>query len=224
MYDGVQPTFFERGRHTGVFTVTLPASARRDSVWWSIKTGENELNKVPGRATSEAYQLDRRPRPPGSVPPLVWFTENGPRSSGPDGITEKTNQKVRVGVPVELTVHAADVSKRDPKDPRFQEPVAVWVNWAVHQGPAAVEFTRHESTAVPPEPDPPPRFVRRAGSEDVVLKEGSGTAKIYATFHEPGDYVLRIQVDNWAAPESSEDDQCCWTNVYRRLTVVGAAK
>ena len=33
-YDGVQPTFFDQGRHTGVFTVTLPENARRESVWW----------------------------------------------------------------------------------------------------------------------------------------------------------------------------------------------
>lgn len=219
-YDGVQPTFFDRGRHTGVFTVTLPESARGESVWWYVKTGENVANKVPGRATSEAYQLDRRPRPQGSVSPLVWFTEAGARSSGPDGITVTADQPVRVGSPVALSVHAMDPSKRDPNDPRFKEPVAVWVNWAVHQGPAAVEFAKHESTAEPaPAPESPDPRVRRPGPGDVILKEGAGTASIYATFAEPGEYMLRIQVDNWAAPESSEDDQCCWTNVYQRFTV-----
>ena len=82
-FDGIQPTFFDKGRHTGVFTVTLPESMRGESVWWFTETGENSMYKVPGRATAEGYQLDRRPRPQGSVTPIVWFNEDGPRSSGP---------------------------------------------------------------------------------------------------------------------------------------------
>jgi hypothetical protein len=54
----------------------------------------------------------------------------------------------------------------------------------------------------------------------VILAEGSGTANMYATFTEAGEYLLRIQVDNWPAPDSSEEDQCCWTNVYQRVTVL----
>lgn len=222
-YDGVQPTFFDRGRHTGVFTVTLPENARRESVWWHIKAGENEAYKVPGRGTSEAYQLDRRPRPQGSVAPLVWFVEGGERSSGPGGIVTTLGRSVRTGLPVMLSVHATDPSRRDPNDPRFQEPVALWVNWAVHQGPAPVEFTRHESTPVPEPAEPSPGPRRRARvpqPQDVTLPQGSGTASVYATFAEPGEYMLRIQVDNWAAPESAEADQCCWTNVYQRVTVM----
>ena len=139
-YDGVQPTFFDQGRHTGVFTVTLPENARRESVWWHIKAGENEAYKVPARGTSEAYQLDRRPRPQGSVEPLVWFVEGGERSSGPGGIVTTLGRSVRTGLPVMLSVHATDPSRRDPNDPRFQEPVALWVNLAVHHGPAPVEL------------------------------------------------------------------------------------
>ena len=226
-FDGMQPTFFDRGRHTGVFTITLPESMRGESVWWYVKTGENPMYKVPGRAAAEAYQLDRRPRPQGSVPLRVWSDEGGPRSSGPDGIVTERGTPVRTGTPLELTVHAMDPSERDPNDPRFKEPVALRVNWAVHQGPAAVQFARHESTEIPepdaseiPEPDaslvsrePPP-------PQDVSLPNGSGTAKVYATFTEPGQYMLRIQGDNWAAPDSSEGDQCCWTNVYQRITVL----
>jgi len=225
-FDGVQPSYFDRGRHTGVFTVTLPESMRDESVWWYIKTGENESYKVPGRASSEAYQLDRRPRPQGSVSPIVWFEEGGERSSGPAGMVTRLDDPVRVGSPVTLTVHATDPSERDPNDPRFQEPVTLWANWAVHQGPAAVAFARHESTQVP-EPSEPSQLPRGRAPpprepqpQDVTLAEGSGTAKVYATFAEPGQYMLRVQVDNWAAPDSSENDQCCWTNVYQRITVL----
>ena len=223
-FDGVQPTFFDQTRHTGVFTVTLPEDRRNESVWWHIKTGENSIFKVPGRGSSEAYQLDRRPRPQGTVSPLVWFDEDGERSSGPGGIVTGLDERVRVGSPVTLTVHAMDPSERDPNDPRFDEPVALWVNWAVHQGPEAVVFERHESTEVV-EPVAPRVFrrgrpPRQPEPQDVILAEGSGTANMYATFTEAGEYLLRIQVDNWPAPDSSEEDQCCWTNVYQRVTVL----
>jgi hypothetical protein len=224
-FDGAQPSYFDLGRHTGVFTITLPQNRRDESVWWYIKTGENDLYKVPGRSASEAYQLDRRPRPQGSVSPLVWFDEEGERSFGPDGIVTELGKAVQVGTKVTLAVHATDPSVRDPKDPRFQEPVALRAHFAVHHGPAAIEFIRHETTQLPEPPDmsklrpgrPPPE---PPGPDEVHLLEGEGTAQVYATFTQPGQYLLRIQVDNWAAPESSEADQCCWTNVYQRINVV----
>jgi hypothetical protein len=40
-----------------------------------------------------------------------------------------------------------------------------------------------------------------------------------ATFSEPGDYVVRLRVDNFAAPDSRFDNQCCWTNAYFPVTV-----
>ncbi len=224
-FDGIQPTYFDRGRHTGVFAITLPEDRRNDSVWWHIKTGDNAIYKVPGRATAEAYQLDRRPRPQGSVSPVVWFDGRAERNSGPAGIVVAREAPVGVGSPILLSVHALDPSERNRNDPRFREPIPLWANWAVHQGPATVEFTRHESTFIP-EPDDPDaarlvrRTLREATPQDVTLPEGSGTANIYATFTAPGDYLLRIQVDNWAAPDSSENDQCCWTNAYLRITVV----
>ena len=46
-FDGSQPSYFDRGRQTGVFTITLPQNKRDESVWWYIKTGENSLYKVP---------------------------------------------------------------------------------------------------------------------------------------------------------------------------------
>ena len=224
-FDGAQPNYFDVGRHTGVFTITLPQDRRDESVWWHIKTGENDLYKVPGRSASEAYQLDRRPRPQGSVSPLVWFDEESERSFGPDGIVTGPGKAVEVGTKVTLAVHAMDPSIRDPNDPRFQEPIALRANFAVHQGPMAAEFVRHETTQLPVPPDPskarpgrpPPK---PPGHEEVHLLAGEGTAQVYATFTQPGQYLLRIQVDNWAAPESSEADQCCWTNVYQRINVV----
>ena len=83
-FDGIQPETYLPGRHPGVFAVTLPASMNDETVWWHIKSAGQEL-KVPGESVSNAYELDRNPRPQGSVQPVIWF-ENGRRGSGPEGV------------------------------------------------------------------------------------------------------------------------------------------
>jgi len=40
-----------------------------------------------------------------------------------------------------------------------------------------------------------------------------------ATFTAPGDYVVRLRVDNFEAPDSQFDNQCCWSNAYVPVTV-----
>ncbi len=226
-FDGLQPTFFEVGRHTGIFTVTLPESMREESVWWYLKTGDNPEYKVPGRATEEPYILDLKPRPQGSVSPYVWFKDGDEPSQGPMGAVSESAAETKVGDPLTLTAHVRDPSPRDRTDPRFIEPIPLRVNFAVHQGPAPVDFSVHDSTQATRTgavvTGPAALFAIEQGDspvlEDVVLKEGEGTAKVIATFNEPGDYLIRIMVDNFAATDSLEADQCCWTNIYQRVTV-----
>jgi hypothetical protein len=94
-----------------------------------------------------------------------------------------------IGVPLPLEIRAEDRSLRE-------SPVALRAAWFKHQGPGPVEF----------DPD---------GGEI----EDQGVAATSATFSEPGEYVLRVRVDNFAAPDSSPGDQCCWSNGYYRVTV-----
>lgn len=218
-FSGMQPTHFDTGRHHGVFTVTLPAEMKDQDVWWHVKTGAHPVAKVPGRTASTAYELDRKPRPQGTVQPVAWLEEGGPRGSGPDGVAGKLAQSVRVGEHLTLTVHTDDPSVRDPDDPRFKDPLPLRLTWFKHQGPGEVTFTRHADHPLV-EPEEGSR-ARRAtpGPEEVTLPEPRGTARIIATFSQPGEYMLRTRIDNWSAPESSGGDQCCWTNVYQRVSV-----
>ena len=99
--------------------------------------------------------------------------------------------------------------------------------WSKHQGPGEVEFTRHESSPIPEEPDTPGGGggggvpgASRPGPESITVPDDvQSTVRVVATFSEPGEYMLRAQVDNWRAPDSSSRDQCCWTNVYVRVSV-----
>lgn len=220
-YDGMQPTRFETSRNTGVFTVTVPASVRDGEIWWYIKTGQHDELKVPGRRGRLGYTLDKKPRPAGSVAPLVSFVAGGPQGQDPTGMIAEETLTVKAGAPVTLTVHAEDPSVRDMADPRNAKPIPLRVSWYKHQGEGQVTFERHPSSEAPPALSELAiaRGAQQAGPDETLLTQGSGTASVIATFSMPGDYLMRTMVDNWDANDSTEADQCCWTNLYQRVTV-----
>jgi hypothetical protein len=221
-FSGMQPTVFVPGRHRGVFTVTVPAGYTED-FWWTIINQDGQVHKVPGRTTSHAYELDRNPRPTGTVPPRIGFSESGPWGTDPSGIVADQTLSTRVGERIVLESWVEEISQRDPTDPRSEQAKSVRVVWFPHHGPATgdIEFARHEST---PEPEPAPddEEGRRApppGPNEVMIQSGKGVARVYATFSAPGEYLVRAQADNWRAADSSSGDQCCWSNSYLRVNV-----
>ncbi len=223
-FNGMQPTHFEPGHSVGVFSVTVPANMTDVDIWWHLISEDGVDLKVPGRSTTAPYELDFiLPRPQGSLQPLAGFGVNGERSFGLLARVEDYSGSVAVDEPATLTVNVLDRSERDPTDPRFEEPLDVGVNWYLHQGPGSVEFTRHESTPEPEaidEDSPQARFQRRnRGPNRVNVGGPEGIANIIATFSAPGEYILRTRADTFSGSDSSEGDQCCWTNVFQRVTV-----
>lgn len=223
-FDGMQPTYFERGHPRGVFAVILPASMRDVDVWWNLRNANGEVTRVPGRTSATAYQLDWTPRPHGSVPPVVSFDAQGGEGRGPQGIMAERVVTTAVGAPVVLSIDARDPSERDTDDPRFADAIPVRITWVKHQGPVGgeVEYTRHESTPEPVARGRRGGFGGRGGgprTESVSLAEGSGTAQVYATFSAPGEYIMRALVDIFGVTDSAAMDQCCWTNGYVRVNV-----
>ncbi len=222
-FDGMQPTHFPSGRGTGVFTVTLPAEQQDVDVWWRVRTGDSEVLQVPGRRGASAYELDFiRPRPQGSLQPLAAFGDADPAAGLMGGIWDY-GADVAVGETIELTVTAIDPADRDPEDPRFGEPLDMNVEFNKHQGPGDVTFTRDPEAPEPENPFDPddPRFSRFTGPEDneAVIEGGAGSAMVMVAFSAPGEYIIRAVVNVHSAPDSSYGDQCCWTNVYQRVTV-----
>ncbi|GJM14040.1 MAG: hypothetical protein DHS20C12_24430 [Pseudohongiella sp.] len=223
-YSGMQPTHFPAGRSTGIFTVTVPADEANDDIWWHIKTGDEEALKVPGRRGVGAYELDFiLPRPQGAMQPHVGLGEDGPRMPGLFAQVGEYEGTVRAGQPVVLTVNVEDISDRDPTDPRFTEPLPLGVAFTKYQGPGEVTFEHHESTEIPENPydesDRRFRFFQEIEPGQVQVEGGSGIAKVIATFSVPGEYMIHTKVDNFRGPDSSNGDQCCWTNVVQKVTV-----
>ncbi len=56
-------------------------------------------------------------------------------------------------------------------------------------------------------------------SSTFTLSAGGGTASVLTMFSEPGEYMVRARVDNWAAPDSGGLFQCCWSNAFQRVRV-----
>jgi MYXO-CTERM domain-containing protein len=235
-FDGMQPTVFVPGHPRGLFAVNLPAAMEDTDVWWTLRKANGEVTRVPGRIGAVAYQLDWYPRPHGSMHPLVSFDSQSGEGRGPPGLMAERTETVSVGSPLTLLINARDPSERDREDFRFREAIALRVVWSQLQGPGRVEYTRHESNPLPEveEPDSATAAALAAGGataaaarrrreppgpQVIPLSEGHGTARVIVTFSEPGEYLMRGQVDNWAATDSGSGDQCCWTNGYVRVNV-----
>ena len=223
-YDGMQPTIFYPGHHRGIFTVTLSAEMKDQDVRWTLRKANGDVTSVPGRVSSNAYELDWVPRPHGSLPPSVSFDSQSGVGRGPPGIMAERTRTIAVGSPLTLSVNAMDPSERDREDFRFREAIPLRVVWSQLQGPGRVEYTRHEpNPEVEEEKDDDDADSRRRpeprGPQVIPLSEGHGTARVIVTFPAPGEYLMLAQVDNWSAPDSSSGDQCCWTNGYVRVTV-----
>ena len=216
--DGMQPEIYFSGRHPGVFGVTIPASMQDESVWWHIKTGNLEALKVPGGRGSNAYELDRNPRPQGSVQPFIWFADEN-RGSGPEGVVAAETKTVSVGESIVLAVETEDPSVRDPSNPLFTKPLDTRVIWYKHQGPGEVEFSEHASSPFIQAPARSTRGMIPSAPSRVAILGGKGPASVLATFLEPGEYMIRARLDNWNSSDSDGLDQCCWSNAFQRVRV-----
>jgi len=217
-FDGMQPEVYFPGRHMGVFAITIPASMVTEKAWWHLKTGSWEETKVPGERGVSAYELDRNPRPQGSVQPLIWFEEGNP-GRGPEGVVATTVETVAVGAPLKMEVETSDPSIRDRSNPVFAKPLDSRVMWYQHQGPGDVRFTEDPSTPFMTTPDTSLRNAMPASPARIEIPESKGRARVIATFSEPGEYIIRARVDNWNASDSDGFDQCCWSNAYQRVHV-----
>jgi len=216
--DGMQPEIYFSGRQTGVFAVTIPASMDGETIWWHIKTGDSEEFKVPGERGSTAYELDRNPRPQGSLQPIVWFEEDN-RGSGPEGVLSTTTKTVAVGAELVMEISAEDHSVRDTSNPVFAKPLDNRVMWYKHQGPGEVTFTEHASSPFMTTADASIRGMMPASPARIAIPAVAGSARVVASFSEPGEYLIRARVDNWTASDSDGLDQCCWSNAYQRVQV-----
>jgi hypothetical protein len=194
-FNGMQPTHFPVVRYSafggrrerGAFAITVPPGHKGDVVWTLRVNGITY--SVPGRTTSESYQLSHTPQAAGSMMPVVRFAADGPPSNGRVGVTTGP-LTVAVGKALDIRVWMEDRGERDP--------IPVNMLWFKHQGPGDVTFEPRTAKTAP----------------------GGGVATTSVRFSAPGEYMLRVRVDNFGITDSAPGQQCCWTNGYVKVTVV----
>ncbi len=214
-FDGVQPSHFpvydRRGltgiRERGAFAVTVPAGMAGTEVVWTLSHAGHSYS-IPGRAVSVAYEMSSDPRALGSLNPAVRFTRDGPEGIGREGVMGP-RVTASVGTPVTLSAYVQDRGARGQYE--VDNLYQVGTEWILHQGPAIPEFESAAMTG---------RAREAAAGEGAMITSDDWTmATTQATFSEPGEYIIRLRVDNWTAPDSKMDNQCCWTNGYVPVTV-----
>lgn len=212
-FDGAQPTHFpvyqRRGfvglQERGAFAVTLPADMAGTEVVWTL-THAGHSYSIPGRATSTAYEMSRGERALGSLSPAIRFDMDGPETTDREGIYA-AKITASVGNPVTLTAYAQDRGNRaDYEVESLTFPLGT--EWIMHQGPSRPDFESEKITG------------RERGEDgEGSMSDGWTVVNTQATFWEPGDYIVRLRVDNFSAPDSKFDNVCCWSNAYIPVTV-----
>lgn len=215
-FDGVQPTHFpaySRGgfvglQERGVFQVTIPPEMKGTEVVWSL-THAGHTYAVPGRAVHPAYEMSSDPAAYGSLNPAIRFESGGPEAVDRGGIFAK-RLTTAVGKPVTLSALIQDRGERDEYNLE-QDSFPLGTEWIMHQGPGDVSFDVAKITG---------RERAEAGGESASGSTNGWTeVTTTATFTAPGEYVVRLRVDNFEAPDSQFDNQCCWSNAYVPVTV-----
>jgi hypothetical protein len=196
--NGMQPTYFPPVRYggfggrreRGTFAVRVPAGFTEEVVW--TLTANDKTYSVPARTGLAAYELSYTPQASGSLMPVVRFAEDGPPSNGREGVVHGP-LSARVGQPLSIDFWTQDRGERDP--------VPTTATWWKHQAPVGSEVVFEPESV-----------------ESEVPGGGKGTTSV--TFDTPGEYLLRVRVDNHSGTnDSAPGHNCCWTNGYVRVEV-----
>lgn len=186
-----QPTHFMPKRGWGVFTVTVPKDFGSKKVTWTLAAA-GRINSIPASLDSR-WEIDALNEvTSGNTPPVLKFASSGPSNQGPR-IFNAPPATTLVGKPLTLDIWATDDGKNRSRSYRG---VPVTATWSTYRGSGKVAFS-------PVKPD--------------VDKE-TGKATTTATFAEPGEYTLRV-VLNDSSGDGGGGFQCCWTNGLMKVSV-----
>ena len=192
-----QPTHFLPRRQWGVFTIVVPKDFGTKKLTWTL-TANGETTQVPF-SLHVNYQVEPfKDRAMGNTPPVIKFQESGPELTGPPrGIALTLN--AAVAQPVSIPIWVSDkpgIGEEGAGRGRGNAPPAM-IALVKHRGPGEVKFAEAR-----------PKADFAAG----------GKAMATATFSAPGEYIIRVQVND-ASGEGGGGFQCCWTNAHVRVTV-----
>ena len=194
--DQGQPTHFLPRRGWGVFTVKVPKDFGDKRLTWTI-VANGQTNSIP-IGVIKGYQVEPYlEAAQKNEPPRVQFDAKGPSFSGPP-IGIAATMSATVGQPLTIAGVANDGAENDPDlTPAQLKQPAVTMFLSKHRGPGDIAF----SEARP-----------RLGPD--------GKFSVTATFSAPGEYIVRVQVNDRSG-DGGGGFQCCWTNAHVKVNVTG---
>jgi hypothetical protein len=204
-----QPTHFQPGRHTGVFTITVPKSFSRDQrLTWTIVANDMPT-VIPLRLHTDYNVSPFRDAAVGNTPPVLRvFDENAEGIQGPiNSLATAISRNATVSSGLPLPIWVTDDAKYSSGSnaPMRTPPPPVTVAWSKYRGPGSVTFD-----------NPKPKLDVMAGGRVGEFFTGRGTAT--AKFGQPGDYVLQVVANDYTG-EGGGGEVCCWTNALVKVTV-----
>ena len=195
--DQGQPTHFMTRRQWGVFTIKVPKDFGDKRLTWTI-TANGQTNSIPV-GVIKGYQVEPYlEAAQKNEPPKLQFEPKGQTFFGPPiGIAATLNGTV--GQPVAITAIATDGAENDPDlNPIQLKQPPVSVSLSKFRGPGTITFTE---------------------ARPKLEKDGRFTSN--ATFSAPGEYIVRVQVNDRSG-EGGGGFQCCWTNAHVKVTIAAA--
>ena len=193
-----QPTHFLPRRQWGVFTIKVPKDFGDKRLTWTI-VANGQTTAVPV-GIIKGYQVEPfKEQAQGNEPPRIQFDAQGAALFGPPVGIATTLTGV-AGQPVTLTATVSDGAAKDPElSPIQMKQPPISMSWSKYRGVGEVTF---------------------ANARPTIEKDGQATTT--ATFSQPGEYVLRAQVNDRSG-DGGGGFQCCWTNAHVKVTITGGA-
>jgi len=190
--DRGQPTHFLPRRQWGVFVIAVPKDFGKSSLTWTL-VANGQTTVIPMDLDPLWVVAPFKDVALSNTPPGVRFDAEGETHQGPPtGIGRSYNTDL--SHPLALPAWVSDDGVRAP-EARTRSLIPT-VAWSKYRGPGDVVFDKAQPT----------------------VDEKTGSTTTQATFKTPGEYILRVQVND-ATGDGGGGFQCCWTNAHVKVTV-----
>jgi hypothetical protein len=187
-----QPTHFQPRRQWGVFTIVVPKDFGKNRLTWTI-VANGQTTTIPMHLDPLWIVAPFKDVALGNTPPVLRLSEQGESFTGPpSGIA--ASYTTTVSSPLTLNAWATDDGIRAPEARRPARLVSA--AWSKFRGPGDVTFIK----------------------ADPSIDEKTGQSTTTVSFSAPGEYLLRVQVND-ATGEGGGGFQCCWTNAHVKVIV-----
>lgn len=207
-----QPTHFLTRRRFGMFIVTMPKEyPKTQKFYWTLTTNgvttnvpfhmHTDYNITPGKSSEES------PTREFNVPPTIRFAQNGPAFTGPFASMNKAIERTAtVGQPMPLEIWADDDAQFSSggNGPMSESRPIVTPIISKYRGPGTVTMGME------------PKFRTTKGGKPLTAY--SGELSTTATFDQPGEYLVHVNINDYSG-NGGGGSGCCWTTVLLRVNV-----